>query len=83
MFAIRTDQYKYIYYNGVWDVNELYNLQADPYEMNNLIYDTTLQKTGLALKAALFNWLQQSGGDQIPLKRPINYRFDNRFRKTN
>lgn len=81
-FAVRTDRYKYIYYNGIWDTNELYDLKEDPYEMNNLIRDSSMQQTGLALKAALFSWLQRTGGQQIPLKRPPNTRFDNRYNRT-
>jgi len=81
-FAIRTNQYKYIYYNGVWDINELYDLKADPYEMNNLIRDTSFYKTGMALRTELFNWLQQTGGLQIPLKKAAGVRFDNLYRNT-
>jgi arylsulfatase A-like enzyme len=81
-FAIRTNQYKYIYYNGVWDINELYDLKADPYEMNNLIRDTSYYKKGMALRTELFNWLQQSGGLQIPLKKAAGVRFDNLYRNT-
>ena len=81
-FAVRSDRYKYIYYNGVWDTNELFDLQNDPYEMNNLIGDTSYRKTGLALKAELFNWLQQTNGLQIPLKKTINNRIDNLYRGT-
>lgn len=32
MHGIRTDRYKYIRYHGVWDTNEFYDLQNDPYE---------------------------------------------------
>ena len=81
-FAIRSDRYKYIYYNGVWDINELFDLQNDPYEMNNLIRDTVYRKTGLQLKDELFNWLQETGGLQIPLKKTINNRNDNLYRGT-
>ena len=81
-FAIRTNQYKYIYYNGVWDINELYDLKADPYEMNNLIRDTSYYKTGMLLRTELFNWLQQTGGLQIPLKKAAGARFDNLYRNT-
>jgi arylsulfatase A-like enzyme len=81
-FAVRSDRYKYIYYNGVWDTNELFDLQNDPYEMNNLIRDTMYRKTGLSLKEELFQWLQQTNGLQIPLKKTINNRLDNLYRGT-
>lgn len=79
IFAVRTDRYKYIYNHGTWDINEFYDLQNDPYEMNNLIRDTTLRKQGLALKTELFNWLRETNGLQIPLKKPIDGRIDNRY----
>ena len=81
-FAIRTERFKYIYYNGVWDINELYDLQADPYEMNNLIRDTSYQQTGIQLRTELFNWLEKTGGLQIPLKKAAGRRFDNLYRNT-
>ncbi|HEY0733203.1 MAG TPA: sulfatase/phosphatase domain-containing protein, partial [Chitinophagaceae bacterium] len=81
-FAIRTDRYKYIYYNGVWDINELFDLQNDPFEMNNLIRDTSLRETGIRLKTELFNWLKETNGLQIPLKRTIDNRNDNLYKGT-
>lgn len=78
-FAIRTQQYKYIFYHGVWDINELYDLQADPYEMNNLVRDPAYKEIGMQLKKELFDWISQTGGENIPLKRPVNTRFDNRY----
>jgi N-acetylglucosamine-6-sulfatase len=35
--AVRTDRYKYIQYVDLEDMNELYDLSADPYELRNLI----------------------------------------------
>src|SRR5690606_30071123 len=35
--ALRGDRYKYIHYHGIWDIDELYDLQEDPLEINNLI----------------------------------------------
>lgn len=81
-FAARTDRYKYIYYNGVWDINELFDLQKDPYEMNNLIRDTSYRKIGLDLKQQLFDWLRETNGLQIPLKKTIDNRGDHVFRGT-
>lgn len=82
MFAVRSDRYKYIYYNGVWDINELFDLQNDPYEMNNLIRDTAYRRIGLQLKDEMFNWLKETNGLQIPLKKTINNRNDNLYRGT-
>ncbi|HYF30773.1 MAG TPA: sulfatase [Chitinophagaceae bacterium] len=79
-FAARSDRYKYIYYQGVWDTNELFDLQNDPYEMNNLIRDPAYRQIGLALKDELFKWLQETNGLQIPLKKTINNRGDNLYR---
>ena len=81
-FAVRTDRYKYIYYNGVWDINELFDLQADPYEMNNLIRDSSYRQIGLQLKNDLFKWLRETDGLQIPLKRTTDNRGDHKFRGT-
>jgi N-acetylglucosamine-6-sulfatase len=79
MFAIRTDRYKYIYNHGIWDINELYDLEKDPYEMNNLIRDTAHRRQGLELKKQLFSWLESSNGLEIPLKTPVNNRIDHRY----
>ena len=37
--SIRTDKYKYIW--NLTDIDEFYNLQTDPYELENLIYDSS------------------------------------------
>src|SRR3954470_7392778 len=41
--AVRTDRWKFIHYDGVQDMDELYDLTADPYEMKNLIHDDAQQ----------------------------------------
>ena len=79
-FAVRSDRYKFIYYNGVWDINELFDLEKDPYEMNNLIRDTSYRKIGIGLKNALFRWLDETNGLQIPLKKTIDHRNDHLYR---
>jgi N-acetylglucosamine-6-sulfatase len=38
--AIRTERWKFIHYTDLHDMDELYDLQADPYEMKNLIHDS-------------------------------------------
>lgn len=76
IFAVRTDRYKYIFNYGVWDANELYDLQADPHEVNNLIQSEAHTGIALELKEALFQWLEETGGMQIPLKAPPARRID-------
>jgi N-acetylglucosamine-6-sulfatase len=36
-FALRDARYKYIFYHGIWDRNEFYDLESDPAEQHNLI----------------------------------------------
>lgn len=36
-FGLRTDRYSYMTYEGVWDIYELYDLQKDPEQNNNLL----------------------------------------------
>lgn len=40
MTGVRTDRYKYVEYHGVWDTNELYDLQVDPGELHNRLSTT-------------------------------------------
>jgi len=79
-FAVRTDKYKYITYNGIWDINELYDLQKDPHEMNNLIRDKNMDGTGIPLRSDLYNWLQETNGMQIPLKKQQERKNDHIYR---
>jgi N-acetylglucosamine-6-sulfatase len=79
IFAVRTDRYKYIFNQGVWDANELYDLQEDPYEMNNLIRDPSKQQLAGELKKQLWDWLESTGGLQIPLKKVYNKRGDHLY----
>jgi N-acetylglucosamine-6-sulfatase len=69
IFGVRTDRYKYIFNQGVWDANELYDLQQDPGETRNLIFDSAYDSIGISLKNELFNWMKSTGGDKIPLRK--------------
>lgn len=83
VFGVRTDRYKYIRYHGIWDTNEFFDLQEDPYETVNLIDRPELQDTIRSLANDLYNWLETTGGMQIPLKRSVYYRHgDHRNAKT-
>jgi arylsulfatase A-like enzyme len=74
MFGVRTDQYKYIRYQGIWDRNEFYDLQNDPNEMYNLIEKPELQPVIKKQLEDLNNWMETTDGMKIPLKKNNNYR---------
>jgi N-acetylglucosamine-6-sulfatase len=67
MHAIRTDRYKFIRYQGIWDIDELYDIQADPKEKKNLILDPKLLPTIRDLNRRLYAILGQTDGLYIPL----------------
>jgi N-acetylglucosamine-6-sulfatase len=67
--ALRTDRYKYIHYYGIWDIDELYDLQEDPLETTNLISNPERQNTIRDLNKRLFDRLEQTNGMKIPLYR--------------
>ncbi|MFZ0390939.1 MAG: sulfatase [Calditrichia bacterium] len=69
MHGIRTDEWKYVMYHGIWDLDELYNLEADPREMNNLIREPEQLERIKEFRDRVYGWLEQTGGMQIPLRR--------------
>jgi arylsulfatase A-like enzyme len=80
--AVRTDTFKYIRYYGVWDINELYNLQQDPDESNNLIRNEEYRKLSGQLNEDIFDWLQRTNGMKIPLIPDQGARFDHKYQNT-
>ncbi len=78
VFAIRTDRYKYIYYQGLWDRNGFYDLQTDSLERHNLIDVPAFQDNVLRLRKQLFDELEASGGLQMPIKRPAGDPYPDR-----
>jgi N-acetylglucosamine-6-sulfatase len=69
-FALRGERYKYVFTHGVWDVDMLFDLQADPQEAHNLADDPGQQKTVVAMRTQLFETLEKTGGLKIPLYMP-------------
>ena len=51
--GIRSTDLKYIQYTALEDMNELYDLKKDPYELNNIIDDPTYQDRLKEIKANL------------------------------
>ncbi|HLU05088.1 MAG TPA: sulfatase [Woeseiaceae bacterium] len=68
-FALRGERFKYIYYHGVWDTQELFDLGNDPRERHNLIDIPEYQDTVREMRTRLWDRLEESGGMEIPLRR--------------
>jgi arylsulfatase A-like enzyme len=82
VFGVRTDKFKYIRYYGIWDTNELYDIEHDPNETVNLINKPEYAETAKKLANELYDWLEQTKGMQIPLKRVVRPPFgDYRHKK--
>jgi N-acetylglucosamine-6-sulfatase len=58
--AVRTERWKYIHYVDLKDCDELYDLQADPYELDNRIGDAAVAATLSEMKAELERLIGES-----------------------
>ncbi|MDO6748356.1 sulfatase family protein [Gilvimarinus sp. 1_MG-2023] len=61
-FSIVRDNMKYIQYHGIWDLEELYDLDKDPNEMNNLIFDEQYENVRVDLRERLYRQLTNNRG---------------------
>jgi len=43
--GLRTQKYSYITYDGIWDISELYDLETDPKQKNNLLGNIVFGQT--------------------------------------
>lgn len=66
MHALRGDRYKYIHYHGIWDSDELYDLQNDPLEATNLIRSAEHQAIVKDMNQQLFAVLRDTQGLYLP-----------------
>lgn len=55
---IRTDEYKFVF-NGP-DVNELYDLKADPHELTNEVDHPDYQSERRRLVQSLLQWMERT-----------------------
>ena len=78
VLGLRTNRYSYMRYHGIWDLHELYDIQEDPDQMNNLmgdvrlttesgqlnrrIEDNDLKKLVNELEEKMFKILRETGG---------------------
>jgi arylsulfatase A-like enzyme len=76
--GLRTEQWSFAQFQGIWDISELYDIRKDPHQMNNLVRDVRIyyQRGRLSmnvpadrkpvideLQARLHDILAQTGGD--------------------
>lgn len=71
-FAIRTDRYKYVTYHGIWDADELFDLNADPGEQRNLIFDPKHAAIRNRLRDQLYSEIRNSAGARVVPFAPKN-----------
>ena len=70
MFALRGDRYKYITYYGLWDTDELYDLQTDREERHNLINSREHHAIAQQMEKKLYELMAAEGGMALPLNEP-------------
>jgi N-acetylglucosamine-6-sulfatase len=80
VFSLRGDRYKYITYYGLWDVDELYDLQEDPGETTNLLYDPEHRATARRMEDRLYRMMAELGGMALPLNAPRGNSQNKRLR---
>jgi N-acetylglucosamine-6-sulfatase len=59
--AVRTERWKYVRYDGMPEMDELFDLQSDPYEMSNAISKPEAQQTLKDLRSDLETQFPVSG----------------------
>jgi hypothetical protein len=80
--GLRTRRFSYAHYHGTFDLDELYDIQKDPNQMNNLlanarvtseggdvtarIQDPELRKLVLGFQARMDNILERTNGRNEP-----------------
>jgi len=55
-----------IQYHGIWDIDELYDLQNDPLEEHNLIFDKAQQGRIRQMRSELFKILAKDDANRVP-----------------
>ena len=75
MHALCGKRYKYIRYHGVWDIDELFDLENDPDEKRNLINDPEHQELISKLNRKLFEVLRTTKGTEMPILEDRGTKF--------
>ncbi|ELP32236.1 sulfatase family protein [Rhodopirellula baltica] len=75
LHAVIGGRFKYIRCHGLWDRDELYDLESDPGEMQNLIDDSKYADRVESLNQRLWQLLKNSTGMEMPLLEDHGPRF--------
>jgi N-acetylglucosamine-6-sulfatase len=75
LHALRSERHKYIRAHGVWDLDELFDLEADPGEESNLIFSPGHGALAADMNARLFELLTETSGMNIPMQVDTGDRY--------
>ena len=67
-----------MHYHGVWDLDELYDVQADPHQMNNLLADVRTRNEA----GPLVRRLEEKDHPYLELVRDYQGRIEKVLRET-
>ncbi len=66
VFGVRTEHHKYMRYHGIFDLNELYDMDNDPKEMTNLIDDAASHEVRQDMQKRLDSLMKEYGVSWVP-----------------
>ncbi|MGH9341482.1 MAG: sulfatase family protein [Acidobacteriota bacterium] len=66
VFGVRTEQHKLMHYQGIFDLNEMYDLRNDPHEIHNLIDDAASHSVRTDLQRQLTSLMKEFGATLVP-----------------
>lgn len=66
VFGVRTERYQYAHYHGIFDLDELYDLEKDPHEMRNLMDDAASWEIRKEMRQRLAGLLEKYGATMVP-----------------
>jgi len=64
-FALRGERFKYVQYHGVWDLEQLFDLQTDPQELHNLIHEPAHAERLVAMRHRLYEIQTSRQGNHV------------------
>ncbi len=66
---VRTDRWKYAFYSN--DIDELYDLEADPFELRNLAGEPAHAAAVVSFRSRIVRWMEETDDALLPKLRPL------------